>query len=44
MRSVIGVMGVTKKKWQSIVAPLDMNYGREQILLDCEYRVNISKT
>ena len=38
--SVVSVKEVTKKKSQSIVAPLNMNYGREQILSDYGYPVN----
>ena len=34
------VMEVTKKKWPSIVAPFDMNYGRKQIFPDYGYRVD----
>ena len=30
-RSVVNVMEVTEKEWRSIVAPLDMNYRREQM-------------
>ena len=40
-RSVSSVKEVTEKKWQSIVAPLDINYGREQILPDYEYDKNL---
>ena len=35
-RSMLSVKEVIKKKWRSIVAPLDLNYGREQILPDYE--------
>ena len=33
-------MDVPNKKWRSIVAPLDMNYDREQISPNYGYRVN----
>ena len=40
-RSVVGVKEVTKKKkWRSIVVPLGMNDGREQIFLEYGYRVD----
>ena len=39
-RSMVSVKEVTKRTWWSIVAPLEMNYDREQILPDYAYRVD----